>query len=192
MTADPRERLRAGDALLIVDVQRDFCAGGALAVADADAVVPVINAWIEAAAGRGSPVYASRDWHPPGHPSFRERGGPWPAHCLQDRPGAAWHPALALPDGAVVVCKGTRFDRDQYSAFDETGLAERLRTDDVRRLFVAGIALDVCVRASAIDALTAGFAVHLLADATRPVDPESGRRALDELRASGARIENAA
>ncbi len=185
----PADRLSPGSALLLVDVQRDFCPGGALPVPEGDRVVPVLNRWLAAAHERGVPVYASRDWHPPGHPSFREQGGPWPAHCLQDSAGAAYHPDLALPASAVPISKGVRFDRDQYSAFQDTGLAERLRADGVRRLWVGGLAEDVCVRASVLDALAAGFEVHLIGDATRPVDPEAGARARDEMRAAGAVVE---
>jgi len=183
------ERLRAGDALLVVDVQPDFCPGGALAVPDGDAVIPVLNAWIAAARERGVPVYASRDWHPLQHVSFEAQGGPWPPHCLQDTPGAAYHPDLALPEDAVTIAKGTRLDRDQYSAFDGTGLAEHLRQAGIERLWVGGLAQDVCVRASVLDACKEGFAVHLIADATRPVDAAAGEEALREMGEAGARLE---
>jgi len=185
------ERLRAGDALLVVDVQPDFCPGGALAVPDGDAVIPVLNAWIAAARERGVPVYASRDWHPLQHVSFEAQGGPWPPHCVQDTPGAAYHPDLALPEDAVTIAKGTRLDRDQYSAFDGTGLAEHLRRTGIERLWVGGLAQDVCVRASVLDACKEGFAVHLIADATRPVDAAAGEAALREMREAGARLEAA-
>ncbi len=122
----PHETLRQGDALLIVDVQNDFCPGGALPIAKGDEVVPVLNRWIAAARAQGVPVYASRDWHPVGHPSFKEQGGQWPPHCQQDSEGARFHPDLELPADAVTVTKGVRFDQDQYSAFDQTGLARQL------------------------------------------------------------------
>jgi nicotinamidase/pyrazinamidase len=182
--------LEQGDALLVVDVQRDFCPGGALAVAGGDEVVPVLNAWIEAAVRAGAPVYASRDWHPRTHPSFRQRGGPWPPHCVQDTPGAAFHPELRLPAETRLVTKGVRLDRDQLSAFDETGLAQALRDEGVRRLWIGGLAQDVCVRATVLDAAREGFAVHVIAPATRPVDPAAGVRALEEMRRAGARIED--
>src|SRR5438034_440573 len=94
-----------GDALLIVDVQNDFCPGGALAVREGDQVVPVLNEWIEKAKRQTIPVYASRDWHPAGHISFKERGGPWSPHCVQGTPGAAFHPALKLPSNAQIISK---------------------------------------------------------------------------------------
>lgn len=183
------QSLRAGDALLVVDVQPDFCPGGALAVPGGDAVIPVLNAWIAAAREREVPVYASRDWHPLQHVSFEAQGGPWPPHCVQDTPGAAYHPELALPEDAVKIAKGTRLDRDQYSAFDETGLAEHLRRAGVERLWVGGLAQDVCVRASVLDACKEGFAVHLIAAATRPVDAAAGEEVLQEMREAGARVE---
>src|SRR5690348_4137732 len=108
-----RDALRPGDVLLLIDVQRDFCPGGALAIPDGDAVVPVLNRWIAAAMRRGIPIFATRDWHPRDHLSFRGRGGPWPAHCVQDTPGARFHPALQLPASVRIVSKGVRFDQDQ-------------------------------------------------------------------------------
>src|SRR5688572_20175295 len=144
--------LRPGDALLVVDVQNDFCPGGALPIPDGDRVVGVLNRWIEAAVNGNVPIYASRDWHPSGHPSFASEGGAWPPHCLQDTEGAAFHPDLKLPAGTVKVAKGTRFDQDQYSAFDQTGLDARLRRDGIRRIWAGGLAQDVCVCASVLDA----------------------------------------
>ena len=180
--------LRDRDALLLVDVQLDFCPGGALPIEGGDEVMPVLNRWIEAAVRRGLPVYASRDWHPPGHPSFREQGGEWPPHCVQETPGAEFHPDLALPDTAVRFAKGVRFDRDQYSAFDETGLATRLRRDGVRRLWVGGLARDVCVRATVLDALREGFEVRVLVAGTRAVVEADGVAALEEMERAGARL----
>ncbi len=194
MSSKPARReaeipLRAGDALLIVDVQPDFCPGGALPVPEGDRVVPVLNRWLGGAQQRQIPVYASRDWHPPDHPSFRSQGGPWPAHCVQDTPGAAFHPDLELPVQAVRICKGTRLDRDQLSAFDETGLAAHLRERGVKRLWVGGLALDVCVQATVLDARAAGFETHVLVPATRAVDAAAGRRALAKMREAGAHLE---
>jgi nicotinamidase/pyrazinamidase len=188
MTSDARERLEQGDALIMVDVQNDFCPGGALPVEGGDEVVPVINRWIGATLERGIPIYASRDWHPVGHISFKERGGLWPPHCLQDTGGAAFHPGLALPGAAVKITKGVRFDQDQNSVFDQTGLAERLRQDAVGRLWVAGLAQDVCVRATVLDARREGFEVVVIEEATRPITPEGGEEAHREMGAAGARF----
>jgi len=187
--ANPREALRPGDALLLVDVQNDFCPGGRLPITEGDAVVPVLNRWLAAAADTGLPVYASRDWHPRGHLSFVGHGGEWPPHCIQDTPGAAFHPDLDLPAKTVVITKGVRFDKDQYSAFDETGLAGRLRDDGVARLWIGGLAQDVCVRATVLDGCTAGFEIHVILDATRPVTPEGGEAANARMQEAGAILE---
>ena len=114
-------------------------------------MVPVLNDWIAAAESGDTPVYASRDYHPQGHMSFDESGGPWPLHCIQDSDGARFHPDLNLPPDATVVTKGVRLDQDQNSAFDQTGLATELRKQDVMRVFVGGLAEDVCVLATALD-----------------------------------------
>ena len=113
---------RPGDALLVVDVQRDFCAGGALAVPNGEDIVPVLNQWLQAAESAEIPILLSRDWHPRGHVSFTDSGGPWAEHCVQDTPGAAFHPRLVVPASGRVVTKGVRFDKDQISVFDQTGL----------------------------------------------------------------------
>ena len=189
---DPAKALEKGDALLVVDVQRDFCPGGALPIEDGDRVVPVLNRWIRAAVEAGVPVYASRDWHPATHPSFVEQGGIWPPHCLQDSPGAEFHSELALPESTVIVTKGVRFDRDQYSAFHETGLASELRKRGITRLWVGGLARDVCVRATVLDARHNAIETIVIADATLPVTREGGERADDEMRTAGARFERTA
>lgn len=173
------------DALVVVDVQRDFCAGGALEVPGGDEVVPVINHWIAAAQQCGARIVASRDWHPPDHVSFRAQGGPWPAHCVQGSPGAEFHPDLKLPGEAEIVSKGLRPDRDNYSAFHDTPLADELRRDDVRRVFVSGLALDVCVRQTALDARRAGLEVHVIQDATRAIDADRANDAVEELKQAG-------
>ena len=183
--------LQPDDALLIVDVQRDFCPGGALPIEEGDRVVPVLNRWIDTADRSGTPIYASRDWHPPGHVSFRERGGDWPIHCVQDTQGARFHPDLRLPNAAHIISKGKDPNRDQYSALDRTSLAEELKSRGVRRIWVGGLAEDVCVHATVMDALDAGFEVHLIEDATRAVNvqPGDGERALREMRDAGAIVE---
>lgn len=182
------QRLQPGDALLLVDVQNDFCMGGSLPVPDGDAVVPVLNQWIAAARKKGVPVFASRDWHPVGHCSFRQHGGPWPTHCVQDTQGAEFHPELALPETAIRVSKGTAFNKDNYSAFDGTGLDEFMRRLNVHRVWIGGLAQDVCVLHTVLDARRAGFETHLIADGTRPVNPEQSGETLNEMRKAGAVI----
>lgn len=178
----------SGDALLIVDVQQDFCPGGALPITEGDRVVPVINTWLRKAGEAGVPVFASRDWHPRNHLSFTTEGGAWPPHCLQDSTGAGFHPLLELPPDVTVVTKGVRFDQDQNSAFDQTGFGEHLKRKGVRRLFVAGLALDVCVLATVMDARKLGIDVVLIAEATRPVDAENGRNSVERMRAQGVTV----
>ena len=187
----PKDALQPGDALLLVDVQIDFCPGGNLPVAEGDKVVPVLNRWLAAAREKGIPVYASRDWHPSGHMSFAARGGQWPEHCLQDSPGAAFHPDLALPDETVVISKGVRFDKDQYSAFDETGLAERLHQDGVTRVWVGGLALDVCVEATALGGREAGFDVRLIPEASKAITADGAARAIAAMCEAGVTIQDA-
>jgi nicotinamidase/pyrazinamidase len=186
MQPGPQDVLRQGDALVVVDVQQDFCPGGKLAIEGGDEVIPILNRWIRAADAAGVPIYASRDWHPPAHLSFHDEGGSWPAHCVQDTPGAAYHPGLELPTGAMHIAKGVRLDRDQYSAFDSTGLADHLRSRGISRVFVGGLAQDVCVRATVLAGIEEGFEVHLIPGATRPVSREAGERALEEMRRAGA------
>jgi nicotinamidase/pyrazinamidase len=187
--SDPRHSFQRGDALIVVDVQVDFCPGGALPIEGGDEVVPVLNRWIEAAVASHIPVFASRDWHPGDHLSFPEAGGPWPVHCVQDSPGARFHPGLRLPESAIVVTKGVRSDRDQYSAFDQTGLAVELRNRGIRRVWIGGLAQDVCVRATVLEALEAEFETIVIADAVRPVSRADGERANEEMRQAGAHFE---
>lgn len=182
------EPLGPQDAVLLVDVQNDFCPGGALEVEEGDEVVPVLNEWVREAVRKGALLAASRDWHPKDHISFDARGGPWPPHCIQGTVGAEFHPDLELPKGTAVLSKADEPEREAYSAFDGTGLEELLRRRDVRRLFVGGLAQDVCVRASVLDALDLGLEVHLLLDATRPVDPQKGEEAVREMEERGVRI----
>ena len=187
-------KLTPSDALLLVDVQNDFCPGGALAVTDGDAVVPVLNEWIAAAVQGGALVIASRDWHPADHLSFAEQGGPWPPHCVQETPGAAFHADLELPDDAAVVSKADRPDHEAYSAFDSGELGEKLQAAGIRRLWVGGLATDYCVKASVLDAVEMpGLDVHVITDAIRAVDvaPGDGEAALKAMRGAGAILEHA-
>ena len=184
----PEDALQPGDALIVVDVQRDFCPGGSLPIENGDAVVPVLNRWIDRARRLGVPVFASRDWHPKEHMSFKPQGGEWPVHCVQGTPGADFHPDLVLPPEVEIVTKGDHDDRDQYSAFDTTGLAEKLRKRGVTRVFVGGLAEDVCVRATALDAIGAGLKTYLIASATKPVTAAGGKAAVKEMREAGVVI----
>jgi nicotinamidase/pyrazinamidase len=184
----PSEVLQKGDGLCLVDVQNDFCPGGALAIEEGDKIIPILNRWIKAALEKEIPIYASRDWHPAKHVSFKEQGGLWPPHCVQDTEGAAFHRDLDLPESVVKITKGVRFDQDQNSVFDQTGLPKQLERDEVKRLWIAGLALDVCVLASVLDALSAGFEAGLILEGTKPVAAESGEEAIKKMRDAGAKI----
>jgi nicotinamidase/pyrazinamidase len=182
------EHFRAHDALLIVDVQRDFLPGGALAVPAGDEVVPALNRYIALATRAGVPVYASRDWHPQGHVSFHARGGPWPIHCVAESAGAAFASDLELPPDAVVVSKAASADQDAYSAFAGTDLAAALRARGVKRLWIGGLATDYCVLNTVLDARRENFAVLFLEDASRAVEvkPGDGAKAVERMREAGA------
>ena len=182
------------DALIVVDVQYDFCPGGALPIAEGDKVVPVLNEWIAAAEAAGVPVFASRDWHPPNHISFRPRGGPWPPHCIQGTPGAEFHRDLKLPRHTEIISKAGTPDLESYSAFGGTDLAAKLRRHGIQRLWIGGLAQDYCIRETTLDALKEGFEVHVIVDATRAVNvnPQDGRHALQAIREAGAILEETA
>jgi nicotinamidase/pyrazinamidase len=182
-------------ALVVVDVQNDFCPGGALGVPDGDAVVPVLNRTIEEFHREGSRVFASRDWHPAATRHFKEYGGIWPVHCVENTQGAAWHPGLKLPEDAVILSKGTDPRKEGYSVFeaqDARGDAfdDLLRKEKVKELFIGGLATDYCVRETALEALKRGYAVTVLVGAVRGVDlkPGDSDKALAELAARGARL----
>ena len=169
----------AGRALLIVDVQRDFCTGGALAVPMGDAVVSPLNWVIARFREAGSQIYASRDWHPVVTGHFKNQGGPWPAHCVAETPGAQFHPALRLPADAIILSKGQSPTADGYSAFEGTTasgetLLSTLQRHGVRYLVVGGLATDYCVRQSVLDALKAGLQVTLVTDAVAGVERKPG------------------
>ena len=181
-------------ALLLVDVQNDFCPGGALAVPEGDRVVPVLNEYAQKFAADAYPVFASRDWHPQVTRHFKDQGGPWPPHCVAESPGAAFHPQLKLPVNATVLTKGTDPEDDGYSAFEAAdaqgrNLGVALRMDDVASLYVGGLATEYCVRASVMDGLKNGLDVVVLLDAVRGIDVKDGdvARALDEMMRAGAR-----
>lgn len=182
-------RLLPGDALLIIDLQRDFLPGGNLAVPGGDAVVAPLNEWIARFEAEGLPIFATFDWHPPDHCSFRTQGGPWPAHCIAGTPGAGFADGLALPSSAFRLPKATGRDADAYSGFSGTDLNLHLQWALVRRLFVGGLATDYCVRQTVLDALRLGYEVVLLRDAMRAVDLRAGdgERALASMVAAGAR-----
>jgi nicotinamidase/pyrazinamidase len=179
-----------GDALVVVDVQRDFLPGGALEVPHGDAVIQVLNRYIGAFDRRHLPVVITRDWHPVNHSSFRELGGPWPPHCVAGTPGAELPPSLRRPAHLHVISKGTRPEAQGYSAFEGTELAQLLRDEGCHRVFIGGLATDFCVRSTARDALRAGFDVVVLEDAVRAVNlrPDDGAHALADVVRHGGHL----
>lgn len=186
----PFSPIGPGDALVVVDVQNDFLSGGALAVADGDAVIPVVNRWVGAFERQGLPIYFTRDWHPARHCSFKAQGGPWPEHCVAGTDGAAFPESLELPREARIVSTATTEDKEAYSGFQDTELAAELKSLGVRRVFVGGLATDYCVRATVLDACSLGFEVILIEPAVRAVNVEPGddRRAIADMKAAGAEI----
>jgi nicotinamidase/pyrazinamidase len=162
--------MKGTKALVVVDLQNDFCPGGTLEVKDGDKIVAPINELVVAFEKDGLPIAFTRDWHPRDHCSFKARGGMWPPHCVQGTSGAEFHPSLRVPSKAIVIRKGTSRDRDAYSGFQDTDLAERLRQVGAGELFVGGLATDYCVKNTVIDALRLGFKVYVITDCIRGVN----------------------
>ena len=171
--------MKSQKALLIIDVQNDFCPGGTLGVPQAEKIIPAVNKYLKLFKKNKLPIFATRDWHPPKTRHFKDFGGAWPAHCIQNTRGAAFHPRLKLPKEAVLLYKGMDPQEDSYSAFqaedtsgmDFLSLLKRLK---ISELYVGGLATDYCVRSSVIDALKQKFKVRLLMDAVRGVDFKKG------------------
>ena len=189
-SATPVIQLTDKDALIIVDVQKDFLERGSLPVPDSSQIIAVLNGYIELFASHGLSVFATRDWHPLKHCSFQEQGGPWPEHCVQYTEGAAFAEGLHLPDSLTVISKGTGPDTDAYSGFQGTGLERQLQALHIERLFVGGLALDVCVLNTVMDALINGYQVFVLEDASQAVNvkPDDGDKAVAEMQHAGARF----
>ena len=180
-----RLELTSTDALIVADIQNDFLPGGRLAVPNGDKIIDTINRYIERFVAAKCPVFATRDWHPPDHCSFEAQGGPWPVHCVAETAGAAFSPALKLPDDVRIISKACDKDKEAYSAFSGTTLHAQLQRRCVRRLFVCGLATEYCVFHTAKDAVTCGYTVCLLQDAIRAIDvqPDDGKRAIERMKA---------
>ncbi|MDX6531225.1 MAG: nicotinamidase/pyrazinamidase [Blastocatellia bacterium] len=177
-------------ALIVVDVQNDFCPGGSLAVANGDEVIPPLNKLIQEFLGRGEPVFKTRDWHPAASKHFTAYGGVWPVHCVQHTPGAEFRAGLFDDSRITIISKGVDESADGYSGFDGTNLAQLLRDQGVEEVWVGGLATDYCVKHTVLDGLREGFEVKALADAMRPVNlnPNDGVEAIEEMRQAGAQI----
>src|SRR2546425_3170724 len=176
-------------AMILVDIQNDFCPGGALAVNEGDQIVPVVNRLMP----EFPLVISTQDWHPQNHISFKQRGGPWPPHCVQGTQGAQLHPDLKTDSISYYFRKASSPDKDDYSEFagkDEQGrsLDEVLKSHDVKRLYVVGLATDYCVLETVLDGLKYGYEVYPVIDAMRAVnvDPNDGERVLRKMADNGA------
>ena len=181
-------RLKQGDALIVVDVQNDFLSGGSLEVPQGNEIIPVFNQYIEAFRTNGLPVFATRDWHPPNHCSFKAQGGLWPPHCVVETEGAQFAPDLILPSSAEIISSATETDKEAYSGFQGTDLDKRLRSIHIQRLFIGGLATDYCVLSTVKDAIEQTYKVFLLQDAIRAVNvnPDDGKKAEEEMTRLGA------
>ncbi len=190
-----RSRLKKGDALLIVDAQIDFFPGGALPVSEGDGIIPVINQWIKAAWEKDIPIFASRDWHPANHCSFKEQGGPWPVHCVQHSAGARIHPDIKLPPDTQIIDTADNPEKEAYSAFQgktQQGISldQAMKERAIRRLWINGLAQDYCVCESALEGRKNGYEVHLLLAGTRPISADTGKEALRRMQDAGVIIES--
>ncbi len=186
--------LQKGDALSVTDMQNDFLPGGALGVPDGDKIIPHVNRATALFKKNNLPIFFTRDWHPPDHCSFKDQGGPWPPHCVQNTSGADFSSKLNIPKGSNIISKGSEKNSEQYSTlggWDADGNTENglMKKSGIRRIFFAGLATDYCVLNSAKDALAEGYEVYVLTDAIRAVDvkPGDGERALEEMIRAGAK-----
>ncbi len=182
-------KLTGSDALIVVDMQKDFMPGGALPVPEGDSIIPTVNRYIEAFEKRGLPVFFTRDWHPENHISFKGYGGVWPPHCVQNTEGAQFHDDLRIPlDNKFVISKGTSPDFDAYSGFQGTALESLLRERGIKRIFVCGVATDYCVKNTVLGGLNLGFHTFVLLDGIKGVDvkPGDSQRAIEEMLSKGA------
>ncbi|SRR6266508_7002566 len=177
-------------ALIVVDVQNDFCPGGSLPVAHGDEVIAPLNKLIEEFLNRNETIFKTRDWHPAKTKHFAAYGGIWPVHCVQETRGAQFHPDLIDDPRITVISKGVDESADGYSGFDGTKLAQLLSDQGVEEVWIGGLATDYCVKHTVLDALEEGFKVKAIADAMRAVNvkPSDGAEAIEEMRSAGAEI----
>ena len=180
--------LSKNDALIVTDVQFDFLPGGSLAVPEGDQIIPALNEYISLFANENLPVFATRDWHPKNHISFKQQGGPWPPHCIQNTEGAKFPRSLKVPGNVIVVSKATNLEKEAYSSFDGTQLTEQLKASGVSRIFIGGLTTEYCVKYTVLDGLKAGFNLVLLSDAIRGLNANKGdlENAIQEMVQHGA------
>lgn len=180
-------------ALVVVDIQNDFCPGGALGVQEGDQIIPVLNQYVALFLKHQIPVFVSRDWHPKETKHFKQAGGPWPPHCIQGTDGAAFHPDFRIPAETTILSKGTDPDADGYSVFEahdskHKSFNELLQAKDIDELYIGGIATDYCVRTTSLDALENSYKVNILTDAIKGVAHEDSKRAIEEIVARNGKL----
>lgn len=185
--------MKANKALLVVDIQNDFCPGGALSVREGDQIIPVVNKYVSLFLKKHLQVFVSRDWHPEDTKHFRESGGPWPAHCVRNTEGAEFHPDFHVPEQAIILSKGTSPELDGYSVFEaqdsqKKPFIELLKEMDIDELYIAGIATDYCVKWTSLDAIKNNFIVHVLVDAIKGVDQADSERTIHEIVAKNGKL----
>lgn len=182
-------QLTEKDALIIVDVQNDFCPGGSLAVEGGDTVAESLSTIAAHFRLKGARIYATQDWHPEKHTSFKAQGGPWEPHCVQGTQGAEIHASLRLPIGTSVVRKGADLSTDAYSGFVDSTLEAQLRRVGIERLFVGGLATEFCVLHTVLDARSRNFETHLITDAVAAMEVEKGdgEQAVKKMTDAGAK-----
>ncbi len=178
--------MKSKKALLIVDIQNDFCPGGALGVREGDQIIPTVNEYVNLFIKKSLPVFVSRDWHPKDTRHFKGSGGPWPVHCVQNTRGAEFHRDFRIPKEAIILSKGSDSEMDGYSVFEahdskKTPFLDLLKKMGIEELYIAGIATDYCVRMTSLDAFKKGLKVNVLSDAIKGVDEKDSKRAIDEI-----------
>lgn len=186
--------MKINRALLVVDMQNDFCPGGALGIPQADRIIPAVNRYMRSFARKKLVVFVSRDWHPVRTSHFKDFGGIWPAHCIQNTSGSDFCPGIKIPKGAVFLYKGMDPHKDSYSVFHAeddagTGFLKILNIYGIKELYIAGLATDYCVKFTTLDALKNGFKVRILEDAVKGVDlkPGDSQKALKQMLKQGAK-----
>lgn len=185
--------MKAQKALIVVDIQNDFCPGGALGVREGDRIIPTINKYVDLFLKNRLPVFISRDWHPKGTRHFKRGGGPWPPHCVQNTKGAEFHPDFRVPERTIILSKGVDPELDGYSVFEAHDLnkkpfVELLKEMNINELYISGIATDYCVRMTSLDAVQQGFKVSVLTDAIKGVDEADSKRAIEEIVAKNGNL----
>ncbi|MCF7873364.1 MAG: nicotinamidase [Candidatus Omnitrophica bacterium] len=179
-------------ALLIIDLQNDFCPGGKLPVPEGDKIVEPLNNYIQIFQAKDLPIFASRDWHPEKTKHFKQFGGRWPKHCIQNTKGAEFHPELNLPESAVVLSAGMDPESEGYSVFEGRSQNQKrfqglLEEQNIQELYIGGLATEFCVKHTVLEALERGFKVWLLVDAVLGIDSEEAKKAKEEMTAKGAK-----